>query len=56
MLRRCIDRATMVFAGPGPAPQIDPQRLAYSLVPPETLNLALEQARMAIAAEMLDLS
>jgi acyl-CoA dehydrogenase len=56
MLQRCIDRVTMVFAGPGPAPQIDPQRLAYSLVPPETLKLTLEQARMAIAAEMLDLT
>ena len=56
MLQRCIDRATMVFAGPGPAPQIDPQRLAYSFVPSETLKLALEQARMAVAAEMLDLT
>jgi acyl-CoA dehydrogenase len=56
MLQRCIDRATMVFAGPGPAPQIDPQRLAYSLVPSETLKLALEQARVAVAAEMLDLA
>lgn len=56
MLQRCIDRATMVFAGPGPAPQIDPQRLTYSLVPSETLKLALEQARMAVAAEMLNLA
>ncbi len=54
MLERSIDRATMVFAGPGPSEQIEPERLVRSLVPAEALHLALEQARAVIAAEMLE--
>lgn len=56
MLKRSVDRMTMIFAGPGPAPEIDPHRFARSLIPPAALELALEQARAAIAAEVLDLS
>ena len=53
MLLRVIDRVTMVFCGPGPAPAITPQRMVRSLVPPEALELALEYARSAVAAEVL---
>ena len=55
MLKRAIDRVTMIFAGPGPAPQIEPHLLVKSLVPPEALELGLAAARLTIAAEMLDL-
>jgi hypothetical protein len=55
MLKRAVDRVMMIFAGPGPAPQIEPHLLVKSLVPPEALELGLEAARFAIAAEMLDL-
>jgi acyl-CoA dehydrogenase len=44
---------TMIFAGPGPTPQIEPQRFVRSLAPPEALELALEQARAVILADML---
>jgi alkylation response protein AidB-like acyl-CoA dehydrogenase len=53
MLKRSVDRVSMVFAGPGPAPQIEPQRFVRSLAPPEVLDLALEQARAVILADML---
>jgi alkylation response protein AidB-like acyl-CoA dehydrogenase len=53
MLQRAVDRTTMIFAGPGPTPEIEPQRLARSLAPPEALEYALEQARAAVAAELL---
>jgi acyl-CoA dehydrogenase len=53
MLKRAVDRATMVFAGPGPSSQIEPQRFVRSLAPPEVLDLALEQARAVILADML---
>ncbi len=53
MLLRAIDRVTMVFGGPGPGPQISPQRMVRSLVPSEALELALEYARTAVAAEVL---
>jgi hypothetical protein len=43
----------MIFTGPGPSPQIDPQRFVHSLAPPEALDLALEQARAVILADML---
>jgi acyl-CoA dehydrogenase len=53
MLLRVIDRATMVFCGPGPAPAITPQRMVRSLVPPEALELALEYARSIVATDVL---
>ena len=53
MLQRSVDRATMIFAGPGPSPQIEPQRFVRSLAPPETLEFALQQARAVIAASLL---
>ena len=53
MLQRSVDRATMVFAGPGPSPQIEPQRFVRSLAPPETLEFAMQQARAVITAAML---
>jgi alkylation response protein AidB-like acyl-CoA dehydrogenase len=53
MLKRAVDRATMVFAGPGPSSQIEPQRFVHSVAPPEVLDLALEQARAVILAELL---
>ncbi|HLE15521.1 MAG TPA: acyl-CoA dehydrogenase family protein [Anaerolineales bacterium] len=55
MLRRAVDRTTMIFSGPGPSPQIDPHWLVRSLVSPQTLEAALEFARQAIAAELLEL-
>lgn len=53
MLQRAVDRVTMIYTGPGPSPQIEPQRLAKALVPHETLDFALEQARGLLAAELL---
>ena len=53
MLKRAVDRVTMIFAGPGPSPQIEPRRFVRSLAPPEALDLALEQARAVILADML---
>jgi alkylation response protein AidB-like acyl-CoA dehydrogenase len=55
MLKRAIDRTTMIFAGPGPAPEIEPGRLARSLVPAEALEVSLEYARARVAAGMLSL-
>jgi acyl-CoA dehydrogenase len=55
MLQRSLDRVTMIFTGPGPSPQIEPHRMAYSRIPAEALDLALEKARMAVAADLLDL-
>jgi acyl-CoA dehydrogenase len=56
MLQRAVDRATMMFAGPGPSPQIEPQRLVRDIVPNDALQLALQQARTAIAANELNLN
>jgi alkylation response protein AidB-like acyl-CoA dehydrogenase len=53
MLKRAVDRVTMIFAGPGPSPTIEPQRFVRSLAPPEALDMALEQARAVILADML---
>ena len=53
MLQRSVDRATMLFAGPGTSEQIEPNRLIRSLVPAEALQIALDQARAVIAAQML---
>ena len=53
MLQRSVDRATMLFAGPGTSEQIEPNRMVRSLVPAEALQLALDQARAVIAAQML---
>jgi alkylation response protein AidB-like acyl-CoA dehydrogenase len=56
MLKRAVDRATMIFNGPGPSAQIEPQRLVRSVVPAEALELALEHARAVVANEMLKVS
>ena len=56
MLKRTVDRVTMIYAGPGPSTQIEPQRLVQNLVPYEVLELALEHARAVITTEMLNLS
>jgi acyl-CoA dehydrogenase len=53
MIQRAIDRVTMIFGGPGPSPEILPQRMVRAAVPPEALELALEYARGAVAAEVL---
>jgi acyl-CoA dehydrogenase len=55
MLKRAVDRTTMMYAGPGPSTQIEPQRLVRSAVPLEALELSLESARAAISAEVLGL-
>lgn len=56
MLQRSIDRTTMIFAGPGPMPQIEPQRLVRGLVSSQTLQSAIQQAQAAIATEELSLA
>ncbi len=53
LLQRAIDRATMIYTGPGPSAAIEPQRLARSAVPAEVLELSLESARASLAAGML---
>jgi alkylation response protein AidB-like acyl-CoA dehydrogenase len=55
MLKRAVDYSTLVYNGPGPSSQIEPNRLVYSVVPMDALELALEQARIVIADEMLHL-
>ncbi len=55
MLKRAVDRATMMYAGPGSSTQIEPQRLVRSAVPLEAIELSVENARMAITAEVLGL-
>jgi acyl-CoA dehydrogenase len=55
MLKRAVDRATMMYAGPGPSTQIEPQRLVRSVVPLDALQLSVENARAAISAEVLGL-
>lgn len=55
MLQRAVDRATMIFAGPGPSPQIEPRRIVRSRVPGEALAIALDHARAIVAAEALNL-
>ena len=56
MIQRSVDRTTMIFAGPGPTPQIEPQRLVRGIVTNQTLQLAIQQARAAIASEELGLA
>jgi alkylation response protein AidB-like acyl-CoA dehydrogenase len=56
MLKRAADYATLVYTGPGPSSQIELQRLVHSVIPMDALELALEQARVAIANDMLHLS
>lgn len=53
MLKRAVDRVTMIYAGPGPSSQIETHLLVKSMVPPEALEVGLEYARAAIAAEVL---
>lgn len=56
MLKRSVDRATMIFAGPGPMPEIEPHLIVKSLVPFDALEMAMETARTAIAHELLRLA
>lgn len=56
MLKRVIDKTTILFNGPGPSPQIEPNTLVKSVIPFDALELALEGARTAIAVEILDIS
>ena len=56
MLKHAVDRTTMIFAGPGPVPQIELHRIIQSTVPMEALELALENARAVIANHELNLS
>jgi alkylation response protein AidB-like acyl-CoA dehydrogenase len=55
MLKRAIDRATMMYAGPGPSAQVEPQRLVRSMIPMDALELSVDNARAAIAADVLRL-
>ncbi|HEY5669850.1 MAG TPA: acyl-CoA dehydrogenase family protein [Anaerolineales bacterium] len=55
MLKRAVDRVTMIYAGPGPSTQIEPQRLIRSVVPMDALELTLENARAAISTQVLGL-
>jgi acyl-CoA dehydrogenase len=55
MLRRAVDQTTMIFAGPGPTPQIEPDRLVRSAIRLDSLELTLENARTIIASDLLNL-
>jgi len=55
MLKRTVDRVSMIYAGPGPSASIDPQRFVRSAVPFDALELSLDYARAAISSEVLDL-
>jgi acyl-CoA dehydrogenase len=54
MLKRAVERVTMIYAGPGPSEQIDAHLLVKSMVPYEALELGLEFSRAAIANEVLE--
>jgi acyl-CoA dehydrogenase len=56
MLKRAVDNATMIYTGPGPSPQIDPQRFVQTSVPMAALEFALDQSRAVVANQMLNLS
>jgi acyl-CoA dehydrogenase len=56
LLKRAVDSTTMVFLGPGPSAQIEPQRMVHGVVPMDALEQGLEQARVVIANQMLNLS
>jgi alkylation response protein AidB-like acyl-CoA dehydrogenase len=53
MLKRAVERVTMIYAGPGSSGQIEANLLVKSMVPQEALELGLEYARSAIAVELL---
>lgn len=53
MLKRSVDRVTMIFAGPGPSPEIEPHLMVKNSVPFDALEMAMESARAAIANELL---
>ena len=53
LLKDAVDRVTMTFGGPGPIPQIEPQRMVHALAPPGVLDFALEQARELVASDVL---
>jgi acyl-CoA dehydrogenase len=55
MLQRAVDYITMIYNGPGPSRQIEPQRLVRTVVPPEALELAIEYTRAFVAADILQL-
>jgi acyl-CoA dehydrogenase len=55
MLQHAVDRMTMIYTGPGPSPQIEPQRLICSVLPAEALELALDHARAILTSEMLNI-
>jgi len=52
-LKSAVDRVTMAFGGPGPTPQIEPQRMVHGLAPPAVLEFALDQARALVAADVM---
>jgi acyl-CoA dehydrogenase len=54
MLQKAVDRTTMLFAGPGPSPQIELNRFVRSAAPAALLEWALEQAREAVAFGVLE--
>ncbi len=54
MLHHAVDRVTMIFAGPGPAPQIEAQRFVRTINSSKALKLALEHARAILAYEMIE--
>jgi acyl-CoA dehydrogenase len=56
MLKHAVDRATMIYNGPGPSLEIEPQRLVQSMVPMDALDQALEHARAVVANQMLKLA
>ena len=53
MLKRSIDRVTMIFAGPGPTPEIEPHLMVKNVVPFDALEMAMDSARAAIAIELI---
>lgn len=55
MLKNVVERATLIYAGPGPDPQADPRQIAWGLVPPQALEFALEQARAVLTKAVLNL-
>jgi acyl-CoA dehydrogenase len=53
MLERATDLATMIYGGPGPAPEVEIHRYVRASIPPDVLASGLEHARAIIAADLL---
>ena len=53
LLKRTTDLMTMVYGGPAPSPEIELHRYVESVIPMDALEIGMNLARTAIAADVL---